>query len=332
MGWHDRHKHDAAPHFIAAFWHETRAATTIEQALFIALVIGASLATIEGLGIVSHSTFFTVAHEIGGSAPPTSASSNSSADDRAPTRSLAAPAAGYNELALSSRLLWLLIVCPLGAACWYFLYRDSRRRRSPVAGEEPAAQPTEHPSLFEKRHELLRTFSGDLGIFFTSRMRIRQVMTRDVQCVLPSASVAQLRAVMEQRRIRHLIVCDQQRRMLGIVNERNLLATTARTAGELMTRDPVFVEPDCLVNPAVTLMLQQRLSCLPVVEAEQVVGVVTTTDLLMALQCTLHALQRAGAEAVADLPPETVPGFMLAALQQCEQARPAESLQSAVSQ
>ncbi len=46
---------------------------------------------------------------------------------------------------------------------------------------------------------------------------------------------------------------------------------------------------------AVTPLLKRRISCLPVCKGRRVVGVVTTTDLIMALQCALQILQKMAA-------------------------------------
>jgi CBS domain-containing protein len=312
---------------VVRFLRSAQGTSSVEQALFVALVIGAALAAVEGLGIVGHSTFFTVAQGMNGEAEGSrEGSTTNSADVRDP-RGGASVAAG-DDLVLPSRFLLLLIACPFGAACWYLLYRDSRkRRREPDQAVETESPSTavEQDSVFLKRHDLLRTFSGDVGIFFTSRMRIRQLMTRTVIQVPPNEPIAEVRRLMVEKRIRHLIVCDKQAHLLGVISDRDVHTPTARWAKDVMATDPVSVEPESLVNPAVTLLLQKRISCLPVVDRGCVVGVVTTSDLLMALQCTLHALQRAGAEAVADLPPDTVPGFMLAALQQSGEAQPSES-------
>ncbi len=62
-----------------------------------------------------------------------------------------------------------------------------------------------------------------------------------------------------------------------------------------MTGNPVSATPDMLVGPAMTLLLKRRISCLPVCEGGRVVGVVTTTDLIMALQCALQILQKMAA-------------------------------------
>lgn len=53
------------------------------------------------------------------------------------------------------------------------------------------------------------------------------------------------------------------------------------------------------VSPAITLLVRRRISSLPVVAGEELVGVLTTTDLMMALQCALHALQKVSTEIAA---------------------------------
>ena len=50
------------------------------------------------------------------------------------------------------------------------------------------------------------------------------------------------------------------------------------------------------MSPAITLMLDRHISCLPVVKDGVLVGVLTSTDLMMALQCTLKILGQLAAE------------------------------------
>ena len=42
----------------------------------------------------------------------------------------------------------------------------------------------------------------------------------------------------------------------------------------------------------ITMMFAQRISCLPVVEEGQLQGIITTSDLLMALQCVLRLIEQ----------------------------------------
>ncbi len=59
-----------------------------------------------------------------------------------------------------------------------------------------------------------------------------------------------------------------------------------------MTSDPHTVSADSLVSPAMTTLMNWRISCLPVVDDDKVLGVITTTDLMMALQVTLQMMQK----------------------------------------
>ncbi|OFW10901.1 MAG: hypothetical protein A3G20_07065 [Acidobacteria bacterium RIFCSPLOWO2_12_FULL_59_11] len=52
---------------------------------------------------------------------------------------------------------------------------------------------------------------------------------------------------------------------------------------KVMTRDPLSTNPDAPLGEAVHLLHQNRLGCLPVIEEGRLVGIITTTDLLRAL-------------------------------------------------
>lgn len=55
-----------------------------------------------------------------------------------------------------------------------------------------------------------------------------------------------------------------------------------------MTSSPRTVAPNTPLSPAITLLIEKHISCLPVVEDERLCGVLTTTDLIITLQCTLQ--------------------------------------------
>jgi signal-transduction protein with cAMP-binding, CBS, and nucleotidyltransferase domain len=98
---------------------------------------------------------------------------------------------------------------------------------------------------------------------------------------------------MAERQCRHLLVLGHGC-LEGIISDRDLSVRRGQTARDLMTRDPATVDPSTTVFDAVSQMLARHISCLPVVEGGRVAGVITTTDLLMALQCTARLLEQLG--------------------------------------
>lgn len=54
-----------------------------------------------------------------------------------------------------------------------------------------------------------------------------------------------------------------------------------RTARDIMTPDPVIVQPETSVKEAAKLMVERGIGALPVVEEGKLVGIVTEGDLIM---------------------------------------------------
>jgi acetoin utilization protein AcuB len=130
-------------------------------------------------------------------------------------------------------------------------------------------------------------------------MKVREVMTSTVLSVSPSTAVADVRRLLQQRSIRHILVTDGPQ-LLGIATDRDIRlnlpspATTLSvwemnsllaklTVGEIMTRDVVTIAPDHEVHEAAQLMIDRRIGALPVIADRKVVGIITETDLLRAL-------------------------------------------------
>jgi CBS domain-containing protein len=125
--------------------------------------------------------------------------------------------------------------------------------------------------------------NGKLGIL------VEHLMTTRVLCLLPDTGRDDVVAAMESIGARHLIVCDERDRLLGVISDRDVSGRDGETAGEIMTPSAFSISPRASTAHALALMLRQRISCLPVVdEREQLVGVLTTSDLLLALSCYLE--------------------------------------------
>lgn len=54
------------------------------------------------------------------------------------------------------------------------------------------------------------------------------------------------------------------------------------TVASMMTTAPIVTEPDAPAHEAARLMLEQDIRCLPVMRVETLVGILTTSDILMA--------------------------------------------------
>src|SRR5450759_678226 len=82
----------------------------------------------------------------------------------------------------------------------------------------------------------------------------------------------------------------------GISSEdyNSIMETT--TISRVMTRSPITVRPEQSVLEAAKLLYAKRLGCLPVVQDSELVGIITTTDMLKVLT---HILEKSYADRVA---------------------------------
>lgn len=122
---------------------------------------------------------------------------------------------------------------------------------------------------------------------------VGQFMSTDLFTVSPDDLIDLAASVMDWRHIRHVPVEDQEGRLVGLVTHRGLLRVltsgnrgnsddSAMTVREVMISNPFTVSPATPSLEAIEIMRNNRVGCLPVVEREQLVGIVTSYDFLEA--------------------------------------------------
>ena len=136
-------------------------------------------------------------------------------------------------------------------------------------------------------------------------MLVREVMTPDPLTVQPDDTLRTAQERMSECACRRLPVVDENGRLVGIITDRDVrlalnsplvlrerwqddMLINQTTVEVCMTPDPVVVAPDSPLQDAADMLLQRKISGLPVVDGDRLVGIVTVTDLLGALRDLLR--------------------------------------------
>jgi acetoin utilization protein AcuB len=132
-------------------------------------------------------------------------------------------------------------------------------------------------------------------------MLVQGWMTTDVATAEENMSMMKASIVMKEKKIRCLPVVDEKGKLVGIVSDRDLRdaapskATTldvyelnyllsSMKIKDIMSKNLVVVRPDETVEFAAILMLENKISSLPVVNKKgELIGIITQTDIFKVL-------------------------------------------------
>ena len=135
-------------------------------------------------------------------------------------------------------------------------------------------------------------------------MRVRELMTPEPLILMVDDTVEVAKSFNDFAHIRHLPVVDGAR-VVGLVTHRDILrATISLLSGrgddqqesqegiaiaEIMRRDVSSISADADVRLAIRTMMEHKYGCLPVVENDKLVGILTEADFL---KFTLSLVER----------------------------------------
>ena len=135
---------------------------------------------------------------------------------------------------------------------------------------------------------------------------VRDCMSRGVVIMRPDAHLGDAVRVMRDRKVRHLPVVERGGRLVGIVSARDLrlallspavedglanLETVLATVPirDVMSRRVVSVRASAPLREAARLMYEHNIGALAVMARARLVGMLTETDILAAVQRTIGA-------------------------------------------
>ncbi|NJN15082.1 MAG: CBS domain-containing protein [Oscillochloris sp.] len=128
------------------------------------------------------------------------------------------------------------------------------------------------------------------------QQRVRDWMSRDVHVVRPDTSAFEAYDSMRRHNIRRLPVVDLDGRLLGIVTRSDIEQAMPQSRGEedrrhglfelagtvvsdLMTQNPLTVTPESSIRNAAATIMRAKVSGLPVVANDRLVGIITESDI-----------------------------------------------------
>lgn len=134
--------------------------------------------------------------------------------------------------------------------------------------------------------------AGELDDWSQSYQTVGQFMATDLFTLRPDDLVDLAASLMDWRHIRHVPVEDENGRLVGLVTHRGLLRLFSRgsnapsgsslTVREIMKANPTCVSSTTPTLEAIEIMRRSKIGCLPVVDDDQLVGIVTSYDFLTA--------------------------------------------------
>lgn len=130
-------------------------------------------------------------------------------------------------------------------------------------------------------------------------MIVADIMTQNPVTIRLDDTLQVALKLMDEHHCRHLPVLDREAHLIGIISDRDCRQALNSPyilrerwqdndlihhlqARAIMTPAPIVIEPNASASEAARLMHSNNISALPVMKSETLVGIITTSDILIA--------------------------------------------------
>ena len=127
---------------------------------------------------------------------------------------------------------------------------------------------------------------------------IHEIMSKNVVKVNYEISALEISKTMVKRRISSVVIIDNNDKIIGIVTEKdlireicakNLLANTL-SAAKVMSSPLITISKNSTINYATKLMVEKKIKHLAILENNDIIGILTTYDLINLLRDKIKSI------------------------------------------
>ena len=125
---------------------------------------------------------------------------------------------------------------------------------------------------------------------------VRDIMGKQLVTISAGDRLSTVEDIMTLGHVRHMPVV-QGGRLVGVVSERDLLRASLSVLSDhrdaerraflhvveiarVMSTPPIVIEPEATIDEAALIMAEKKIGCLPVLDKDRLVGMITETDVL----------------------------------------------------
>lgn len=129
-------------------------------------------------------------------------------------------------------------------------------------------------------------------------MYIHEIMSKNVVKVNHEISALEISKIMVKRGVSSVGIIDNSNKIIGIVTEKdlirevcakNILADTL-TAAKMMSSPLITISKNSTINDAAKLMVEKKIKHLAIYENNDIIGIVTTSDLINFLRNKIKSM------------------------------------------
>ncbi|UFT98057.1 acetoin utilization AcuB family protein [Radiobacillus kanasensis] len=127
-------------------------------------------------------------------------------------------------------------------------------------------------------------------------MLVEEIMKREVISLPPNATIAEAYQILQDNPIRHIPIVNEDEELIGIVSDRDVrdaspsilskemgLSEMNHSIDTIMTTPVITIHPLDFVEEVASIFYEREIACLPVVQKNKLIGMVTEKDMLYTL-------------------------------------------------
>ncbi|MGB7343822.1 MAG: CBS domain-containing protein [Pirellulaceae bacterium] len=192
------------------------------------------------------------------------------------------------DIAMAICVFCIVIIGGLYLRLW-------RKRRVDLKQKEVEVEQIQQRSValrqvLMKRNSIFNRIDENWESILSGSAIVGTYMSTNVVAVDPLMPKTEALIRMKEQGFRRFMVKRKDGTLAGVVSKKDIMSKPGDRVCDVMTGQPRMATPDTELHTALSVLLENRISCLPVVKDKMLVGLLSVSDLLMVLQCLLRDL------------------------------------------